>query len=282
MSILESLITNRSAADVARWRTLRDKGFDAMSADEKAEWLAGMRGAFNAADRNRITEAMVYLKGLYDQYGRQVTYTPVNITHKDGTTDTTWRMDDIPTDEQLTLIVKNLLAFWKGVESASGEVVEVWAGTRFGYVELAASVRAGDYTTLTAAHGIREIIVTAQSNQLSSITVTGTGWTVVPSDTEITARYTVPQGAYQDLQDALDALVFLCSATDYADVSVSVSAVMRSGATAQIGSGTIHWSAIINWEAFEAYAYTWQDVEDAQMTWANLENLPIPNGGGTV
>ena len=39
MSILESLITNRTAADVARWRALRDKGFDAMSADEKAEWL---------------------------------------------------------------------------------------------------------------------------------------------------------------------------------------------------------------------------------------------------
>lgn len=155
MSILESLITNRTAADVARWRALRDKGFDAMSADEKAEWLAGMRGAFNAADRNRITEAMVYLKGLYEQYGRQVTYTPVNITHKDGTTDTTWRMDDIPTDEQLTLIVKNLLAFWKGVESASGEVVEVWAGTRFGYVELAASVRTGDYTTLTPTVSVR-------------------------------------------------------------------------------------------------------------------------------
>ena len=238
-----------------------------------------MRGAFNAADRNRITKAMVYLKGLYEQYGRQVTYTPVNITHKDGTTDTTWRMDDIPTDEQLTLIVKNLLAFWKGVESASGEVVEVWAGTRFGYVELAASVRTGDYTTLTVAHGIREIIVTAQSDQLGSITVTGTGWTVMPSDTEITARYTVPQGAYQDLQDALDALVFLCSAADYADVSVSVSAVMRSGATAQIGSGTIHWSAIINWDAFEAYAYTWQAVEDARMTWADLESLPIPMGG---
>lgn len=101
----------------------------------------------------------------------------------------------------------------------------------------------------------------------------------MPSDTAITARYTVPQGAYQDLQDALDALVFLCSAADYADVSVSVSAVMRSGATAQIGSGTIHWSAIINWDAFEAYAYTWQAVEDAQMTWAELERLPIPTGG---
>lgn len=65
----------------------------------------------------------------------------------------------------------------------------------------------------------------------------------------------------------------------YADVSVSVSAVMRSGATARIGSGTIHWSAIINWDAFEAYAYTWQAVEDARMTWADLESLPIPTGG---
>ena len=188
MSILESLITNRTAADVARWRALRDKGFDAMSADEKAEWLAGMRGAFNAADRNRITEAMVYLKGLYEQYGRQVIYTPVYITHKDGSTDTTWRVEDIPTDEQLHLIVQNLLAFWKSIESASGTVIEVWADTQFGYVDLSADVSAGDYVSLTAAHGIQEIIVTVKSTRLSSITAAGTGWSVKQSDSDITAR----------------------------------------------------------------------------------------------
>ena len=279
MSLLESLITDRTATDVDRWRTLRDKGFDAMSADEKAEWLAGMRGAFNAADRNRITEAMVYLKGLYEQYGRQVTYTPVYITHKDGSTDTTWRVEDIPTDEQLHLIVQNLLAFWKSIESASGTVIEVWADTQFGYVDLSADVSAGDYVSLTAAHGIQEIIVTVKSTRLSSITAAGTGWSVKQSDSDITARYTVPQGAYQDIQDALDALVFLCSAEDCADASVAISALMRSGTVIQIGSGAVRWSAIINWEAFEAYAYTWQDVEDAQMTWADLESLPIPMGG---
>ena len=281
MSLLESLITDRTATDVDRWRTLRDKGFDAMSADEKAEWLAGMRGAFNAADRNRITEAMVYLKGLYEQYGRQVTYTPVYITHKDGSTDTTWRVEDIPTDEQLHLIVQNLLAFWKSIESASGTVIEVWADTQFGYVDLSADVSAGDYVSLTAAHGIQEIIVTVKSTRLSSITAAGTGWSVKQSDSDITARYTVPQGAYQDIQDALDALVFLCSAEDCADASVAISALMRSGTVIQIGSGAVRWSAIINWEAFEAYAYTWQDVEDAQMTWADLENLPVPGGGGS-
>ena len=90
----------------------------------------------------------------------------------------------------------------------------------------------------------------------------------------------MPQGAYQDIQDALDALVFLCSAEDCADASVTVSALMRSRTVIQIGNGTVRWSAIINWDAFEAYAYTWQAVEDAQMTWAELERLPIPTGGG--
>lgn len=278
MSILESLITNRAAADVSRWRALRAKGFAAMSESEQTEWLAGMRGAFNASDRNRITEAMVYLKGLYEQYGRQVTYTPVYITHADGTTDTTWRTEDIPTDAQLTLMIQNLQAFWQGVESAAGDVVEVWAGTRFGYVEMSAEVSAGDYISLTAAHGIREFAVTIQSTALSGITASGTGWDISVSDTAITARYSVPQGTYLELQDALDSLVFLCSADDCADASVEVSALMRSGTQVQIGAGEIHWSAIINWEAFEAYAYTWQDIEDQQMTWAQLESLPIPGG----
>lgn len=278
MSILESLITNRTAADVSRWRTLRAKGFDAMSESEQTEWLAGMRGAFNASDRNRITGAMVYLKGLYEQYGRQVTYTPVYITHADGTTDTTWRTEDIPTDAQLTLMIQNLQAFWQGVESATGNVVEVWADTRFGYVEMSAGVSAGDYISLTAAHGIRELIVTIQSAPLSNITASGTGWDISVSDVAITARYSVPQGTYPELQDALDSLVFLCSADDRADASVEVSALMRSGTQMQIGAGEIHWSAIINWEAFEAYAYTWEDIEDQQMTWTQLECLPIPGG----
>ena len=41
MSILESLITNRTAADVARWRALRDKGFDAMSRRRKSGMAGG-------------------------------------------------------------------------------------------------------------------------------------------------------------------------------------------------------------------------------------------------
>lgn len=282
MSILESLITNRTTADVTRWRTLRDKGLAAMSEAEKTEWLAGMRGAFNAADRNRITEAMVYLKGLYEQYGREVAYTPVYITHADGTTDTIWRMEDIPTDAQLTLMIQNLQSFWAGVESVSGNVVEVWADTSFGYVEMSAEIVAGNYATLTAAHGILEIVVTVQSRALSSITAVGTGWEVSTSDSEIVAKYSVPQGVFQDIQNALDTLVFLCTAEEFADASVTVSALMRSGSTVQIGSGTIHWSAIINWEAFEAYAYTWQDVENAQLTWADLEGLPIPEKGGSA
>lgn len=283
MSILESLITNRTAEDVARWKELRDKGFDTMTEEEKAEWMAGMRGAYNAVDLNRITSAMGYLKGLYEQYGRQVTYTPTNIAHVDGTTDTTWRLTDIPTEEQLTLLLQNLLAFWKGVETADGNVVDVWAATQFGYVEMSASVKTGDYVAITSARGIHYIVVTAQGSALSGITATGTGWVSCQSDSAITAKYEVPQGVFLDLQDALDALVFLCSSGgSYADASVTVTAVMRSGAEIHLGAGYIHWSAIINWKAFEAYAYTWQDIENAGMTWDALESLPAPNIGGAI
>lgn len=279
MSILESLITDRTAADVTRWRTLRDKGLAAMSEAEKAEWLAGMRGAFNAADRNRITEAMVYLKDLYERNGQQTAYTPIYITHADGSTDTKWRIDDIPTDAQLTLMIRNLQSFWAAVERAFGNVVEIWADTNFGYVGTSAEIVAGNYTTLTAAHGILEIVVTVQSRELASITAVGSSWETAVSEMAVIARYAVPQGTYPDLQDALNALVLLCDATDYADATVRISALMRSGSEVQLGTGMIHWSAIINWEAFETYGYTWQGVaDDLQMTWGQFETISIPGG----
>ena len=58
MSIIDTLITNRTQSDVTRWRTLHDKGWGGMTAGEKTEWFAGVKGAYNAADLNRVGEAM--------------------------------------------------------------------------------------------------------------------------------------------------------------------------------------------------------------------------------
>ena len=61
--IIDNLVTDRTQADVERVKALAAKGFAAMTADEQAEWLAGMKGAYNAADLNRVGTALNYLAG---------------------------------------------------------------------------------------------------------------------------------------------------------------------------------------------------------------------------
>ena len=59
---LDNLIYDRTAADVQRVKTLTGKlSAGTATEEEKAEWLAGMKGAYNAADLNRVGAAAVYL-----------------------------------------------------------------------------------------------------------------------------------------------------------------------------------------------------------------------------
>ena len=52
------LITDRTSQDVARVKELT---FKDMTADELTEWLAGMKGAYNYTDLNRVNEAVIYV-----------------------------------------------------------------------------------------------------------------------------------------------------------------------------------------------------------------------------
>lgn len=62
--IINALITDRTAADVSHWLTLRNKGYSRMTEAERAEWDAGnMKGAYNVSDLNRVGEALNYLRG---------------------------------------------------------------------------------------------------------------------------------------------------------------------------------------------------------------------------
>ena len=62
-TIIDTLVTDRTQADVERVRELTTKGFAGMTAAEQAEWLTGMKGAYNASDLNRVGTAMNYLAG---------------------------------------------------------------------------------------------------------------------------------------------------------------------------------------------------------------------------
>ena len=74
-TIIDTLITDRTQADVERVKALAAKGFAAMAADERAEWLAGMKGAYNASDLNRVGTALNYLAGrLASICGKSITW----------------------------------------------------------------------------------------------------------------------------------------------------------------------------------------------------------------
>ena len=54
MLVWMQTVTDRSQSDVDRVLELLQKGWERFSADEKTEWLAGMKGALNRSDMERI------------------------------------------------------------------------------------------------------------------------------------------------------------------------------------------------------------------------------------
>lgn len=95
-----TLITDRTAADVARWEQLRDKGFLNMTEEERAEWLVGdMKGAYNKGDLNRVGEALNYLHDRLNAAG-YITYQTTFAAK------TNWTVASIPTADDLTHYLK--------------------------------------------------------------------------------------------------------------------------------------------------------------------------------
>lgn len=90
-TIIDTLVTDRTQADVERVKALAAKGFAGMTTDEQAEWLAGMKGAYNASDMNRVGTALNYLVArLGPVCGRSITWMAK----------TDWAVTDIATASQ--------------------------------------------------------------------------------------------------------------------------------------------------------------------------------------
>lgn len=95
MGVIKELVTDRTLADVQRWRTLRDKGYANMTAAERAEWDAGLKGAYNYTDLNRVGEAMNYIRER------------LVAAHYfcDVVSKTDWTAADIPTPAEITAYI---------------------------------------------------------------------------------------------------------------------------------------------------------------------------------
>lgn len=96
--MLENLITDRTQADFERWRTLRDKGYSAMTEDERAEFAGDMKGAYNASDLNRVGYALNYLKDRLTAAGY--------LLGNEFEAREDWKENEIPTGEQFTAYIK--------------------------------------------------------------------------------------------------------------------------------------------------------------------------------
>lgn len=103
MSIIDTLITDRTAADAQRVREIAAKvQRGTASADEAEEYLSGaMRGAYNVSDFNRVTEACEYLA---DRLGRSG-YT-VQLRRRGQR----WSMGQIPNTAELDDYLANVRA----------------------------------------------------------------------------------------------------------------------------------------------------------------------------
>ena len=114
--MLENMITDRTAADVLRWRELRDKGLARMTAAELAEWKAGMKGSYNISDLNRVGAALSYLRSELIKYGYLI---GIEFVPKAD-----WTENDVPTRQDYASfvnsvdIVRDALAWYKTTPEA--------------------------------------------------------------------------------------------------------------------------------------------------------------------
>jgi hypothetical protein len=93
-----NLITDRTAADVERYLTLRNKGFANLTAAEKTEWLSNMKGAYNYTDLNRVEEAVQYLADKLRERGYRVDIVDKKV----------WTMNSLPTMADMNRYLNNV------------------------------------------------------------------------------------------------------------------------------------------------------------------------------
>lgn len=126
MSVIDTLIYDRSQADVADVIAIKKKilegGLSSLTTTEKSAYMAGMKGAYNYTDMNRVGEATKYVadrmtalpaiikayreaKGVADADMFDVPYDPSDIA---VTGKSTWTMSDIPTSNDLTTYLSDI------------------------------------------------------------------------------------------------------------------------------------------------------------------------------
>ena len=91
MRIIDSMIYDRTQEDVTRRAELAAIAYEEMTDAEKAEWDSNLKGAYNASDLNRVSEAAIWLWMRLQWHGNRGN--PINVR-------TDWENADIPTQQE--------------------------------------------------------------------------------------------------------------------------------------------------------------------------------------
>lgn len=98
---LDNLVFDRTELDVAELQAVTAKLVaGTATAAERATFIAGMKGAYNYTDLNRVGAAVEYLTALLASLGYRVPTAPV----------TDWQESDIPTPAQMERYLANIAA----------------------------------------------------------------------------------------------------------------------------------------------------------------------------
>lgn len=94
-----NLITDRTITDVQRWQELDNKGWAAMSAAERSEWMGEMKGRYTHTDMNRVESAVDIIAKLFQKYGYLEDLPTVK---------TTWNLWSVPTKTDMERYIGNI------------------------------------------------------------------------------------------------------------------------------------------------------------------------------
>ena len=118
------LITDRTLADVERWKALRDKGLQGMTAEEKAEWFGEMKGRYAYTDMNRVESAV-------DEVARKLRTLGYDVPELTVKTD--WNVRSLPTRVDFERYFDNVEVL-RGVFPLSDDIPETpITGSRLDY-----------------------------------------------------------------------------------------------------------------------------------------------------
>ena len=89
-------ITDRTQADVNLVLEYDNIGYNNLTPEQKSVWNAGMKGALNASDLNRIENNIKFLASSLELYNLNI--------------NTNWQMSDVPRNNDFNRILSNLNA----------------------------------------------------------------------------------------------------------------------------------------------------------------------------